>query len=1229
MFSKRVTLFLALLAGVLFCNPCPPVAVAQGPSSIVHEPHSSAVRSSWSMQSHSQQMRREPVTPADLTLKAMQSRATKPRRFGMGPLSLSNSIFLSALDYNSAGQSTHSVAYGDLNGDGKVDLVLADQCNNNNNCTNGSVSVLLGNGDGSFQTAVSYDGGGQDTLSVALGDVNGDGKLDVIIANNCASNSNCSTGSVSVLLGNGDGTLQAAVSYDAGGADSQYVVLGDINGDGKSDLLVANNCASNNNCSNGSVSVLLGNGDGTFQTAAAYNSGGEDAVSIALGDVNGDGKADVVVANNCAANTNCSNGSVSVLLGNGDGTLQAAVSYNSGGQNAISIALGDVNGDGKSDVVVANNCVSNGNCSNGWVTVLLGNGDGTFQQALGYNSGGLYAASVAVADINGDGKADLVVANQTDSNGDWQDGSVASVLIGNGDGTFQSALNYASGDIVGSSLAIVDVDGDHKLDVVMVNQCIDNYNCVNGAVSVLLGNGDGTLRAAVNYNPGAWDSYGVAIADVNADGKADLLVASQCNNINSCTNGTASVLLGNGDGTFQPAVSYNSGGSNAFSVSSADVNGDGKIDLVVENECADSNCSNGSVSVLLGNGDGTFQSAVSYGSSGLYPLSATIADVNGDGKPDLVVANQCADGNCSSGSVGVLLSNGDGTFQSAITYNSGGIYSFSTAVADVNGDGKPDLLVANECLDNTCSTGEVGVLLGNGDGTFQAAVDYSSGGFYAFAIAVDDMNGDGKLDLIVSNQCGNNNNCTSGLIAVLLGNGDGTFQAATTTATPVLGGVQSLVVGDFNGDHKLDVASGVGNVLLLGNGDGTFQSPMPLGASGPGIAAGDLNGDGRPDLAVGGVSVLLNISSGFVLPTTTTIASSANPAQAGESVTFTATVTAQVSGTLTGTVTFNDGSTVLGQAPLTSGTSSFSTASLTTGSHSISASYSGNSGFTGSVSIALSQVVQKAGTSTTLSAAPSTAGVNQSVMLTATVTPGTSGLPTGTVSFLDGTTQIGSSSVNGTGVAAFSTSTLTAGTHAITAAYGGDGNFNGSTSSGTNVAITNSGFSLASSALSPASVAPGTSARSAITITPTGAFNASTVNLTCSVSPRVSEPVTCSVGAVVVAGGTGSSTLTVSTTGPVVALRKDGGFTKLVFALLMPGLFVCGAGIGKSNRRKLLTAGLTFLVLTGCMMQTACVGTSSSGNGTTPGTPAGAYTITVTGSSGRAQQTTSVSLTVQ
>jgi len=231
------------------------------------------------------------------------------------------------------------------------------------------------------------------------------------------------------------------------------------------------------------------------------------------------------------------------------------------------------------------------------------------------------------------------------------------------------------------------------------------------------------------FSSGGYTARSVAVADVNGDGKPDLLVVNQCST-SSCanSNGVVGVLLGNGDGTFQAAVTYASGGANAYSVAVADVNGDGKPDLLVSNQCVDNNCANGSVGVLLGNGDGTFQSAASYGSGGEFAYSVAAADVNGDGKPDLLVANQCATSNCTNpnGTVGVLMGNGDGTFQPAVMYASGGVNTNSVAVADVNGDGKPDLVISNQCADSNCANGTVGVLLGNGNGTFRPVVTYAS-----------------------------------------------------------------------------------------------------------------------------------------------------------------------------------------------------------------------------------------------------------------------------------------------------------------------------------------------------------------------------------------------------------------------------------------------------------------------------------------------------------------------
>jgi hypothetical protein len=296
---------------------------------------------------------------------------------------------------------------------------------------------------------------------------------------------------------------------------------------------------------------------------------------------------------------------------------------------------------------------------------------------------------------------------------------------------FLPAVAYNSGGFEARSVAVRDLNGDGKPDL-LVGNLLCSPNCVIGTVQVLFGVGDGTFRAGGSYGTAGEDAN-VAIADVNGDGKLDMLAAG-CNF--NCSTGVVTVRTGNGDGTFAGGTYvFGTGGKSPSSPAVADVNGDGKRDLVVANCGAGCFDGIGTVGVLLGNGDGTFQTAVTYGTGGVGADSVRIADVNGDGKPDLVVANLCP--SCPNGSVGVLLGNGDGTFQTAVAYGSGGHYASSVAVADVNGDGKLDVLVANSCGNTTCSLpGTVGVMLGNGDGTFQSVVPYSVGQFSLAAIAV-------------------------------------------------------------------------------------------------------------------------------------------------------------------------------------------------------------------------------------------------------------------------------------------------------------------------------------------------------------------------------------------------------------------------------------------------------------------------------------------------------------
>jgi hypothetical protein len=475
------------------------------------------------------------------------------------------------------------------------------------------------------------------------------------------------------------------------------------------------------------------------------------------------------------------------------------------------------------------------------------------------------------------------------------------------------------------------------------------------------------FQPVASYGSGGDSPFSVAVADVNGDGKLDLLVANEC--ATTCQNGAVGVLLGNGDGTFQPAASFYSGGLSPRGIAVADLNGDGHPDLVVANFFA-AGGGEGIIGVLLGNGDGTFQPAVTYDSGGVIAASVAIADVNGDGKPDLVVANECATQKCKHGVVAVLLGNGDGTFKKAVKFPAG--ITQSVVVADVNGDGKPDAIVADFCATSKCASGAVDVLLGNGDGTFQQAVPYNSGGVYTNMVAVADLRGNGKLDLVAGNACSTGIDCsgpTEGVVGVLLGNGDGTFQKAVTYDP---GGLEaySVAVADVNGDGVPDIV--VGNYynlgVLLGNGDGTFQPAVTLDVYyvAASVALADLTGNGMTDIIVSNeagsnVGVLINGTASRTA-TATSLGSSLDPSAIGLPVTFTGQVTTQGTGTPTGTVAFYDGATKIATSTLNSnGVATFTTSTLAAGTHYVTAVYSGDSNFAPSSSSTGTQIVQGGG----------------------------------------------------------------------------------------------------------------------------------------------------------------------------------------------------------------------------------------------------------------------------
>ena len=410
-----------------------------------------------------------------------------------------------------------------------------------------------------FHPVVTYDPGGYQATMVAAGDVNGDGRPDLVVIDcgGCYGPSGIGGASVvAIFLGNGDGTLRSAVTYASGGVTALFVAIVDLNADRKPDLVVVNRCG-NNGCLNESlVSILMGNGDGSFQPPVNYGTGGLFPTSVVVTDVNGDGRVDMAVANDCS-DPNC-DGSVGILLGNGDGTFQPVVTYLDGGNSALTITAADVNEDGKPDLLVGvamQLCYPDSCTYIGGVSKMLGNGDGTFQPAVTYRSGGIGAVSIAMADVNGDGHLDLIVGNATCCTFSSSYGGVA-VRLGNGNGTFKQPVIYGSrAGGHGSSVAVADVNGDGKPDIVSTQQCAA-YSCFNqGVVEVRLGNGDGTFQAATTYGSGGYLTSSVAIADLNGDKAQDLVVASLCaDDAGICQKASVGVLLNTGPDTTPPLI---------------------------------------------------------------------------------------------------------------------------------------------------------------------------------------------------------------------------------------------------------------------------------------------------------------------------------------------------------------------------------------------------------------------------------------------------------------------------------------------------------------------------------------------------------------------------------------------------------------------------------------------------------------------------------------------------
>jgi len=761
---------------------------------------------------------------------------------GSGTYSLSTSLTPTSVPYQTLplppsfqGGSYAPIAVGDFTNNGILDIVAPD-------------GVYLGTGDGTFQ-APSATGALVDPTSspsaIAVGDFNSnsDHNLDVAVAL-------AGTDSISISLGNGDGTFQPVSTFGlavAGTPDA--IVAGDF-GNGQTDLAVA---IAGTGGATDDVVVLMGNGDGTFQALAPIPVG-LGPVSIAAGDIANHGRLDLAVAdinsgdvtilsnqgggnfsatqtielppgstptsvvagdfgtgNIDLAVTDSSTSEVDILKGNGDGTFQPQpVSTIEVGANPSSIVAGDF-GNGHLGLATAD---ANAND----VSVLLGNGDGTFQTAIHMAAGSTPIALVA-GDFNGDGRLDLATGNAGSND--------ISVLLGKGDGTFDELVANAVGNAT-SAIATGDFTGNRNLGLAVVNQGSDS-------VTILPGNGDGTfqrpLTVPLPYGSGA---SSIVAADFNNDGRTDLAVADPSLN-------EVSILLGNGDGTFQSSTIAVAGGP--YTIVAGDFTGDGQIDLAVANRAFSI------VTILLGNGDGTFRvlppTQLGQPDNPPFPDAIVTGDFNGDGHLDLAAADVGTD------AVTVLLGNGDGTFRvlPPISLGAGFPSILSLVAGDFNHDGYTDLAVASTDYFNGDS---VDVLLSNGDGTFRVLPPISLGyGVYPAAIVAGDFNDDGKLDLATADANANGTDDYS----VYLGNGDGTFQGPTPYPIGGTGVSTALVAGDFNGDGRTDLAitrTYPDDVRVeLGRGDGTFADAgqLPITSRYTPLVA-DVSGNGTDDVLV-------------------------------------------------------------------------------------------------------------------------------------------------------------------------------------------------------------------------------------------------------------------------------------------------------------------------------------------------------------------------------------------
>lgn len=683
----------------------------------------------------------------------------------------------------SLGRDPQDVLTGDFNGDGFLDLAIS----NLGSGTYGSViSIFGGNGRGEFANVHSIQLGNWATR-LAAGDFNNDGKPDL------ATTIGGEGGGVIISLGRGDWTFATTVIPLSPIRVKAGIVVADFNADSKADIAFSGE---------GKVIVLKGDGTGNFVRDASYD-GGTTPGSIVAADFSGDGKPDLVVFGEEFDRK------PTLLLNDGTGRFQAGIALNvNGGGGDVTNAAGDLNGDGKADLAF----VRGTDEQQRGISIMFSTGAG-FGEPVQIPLGAYhYPSDLRTADLNGDGKLDLLATSDYANR--------VTIVLGNGSGAFSVQDSYSAGYSPTASAA-GDFNRDGKTDLAVITYD-QNLSIITGAgagkflaplafdqaakllrATVLADlNGDGWQDAvsALGYQGGVLVAYGdaaggfgspktyqanrdgsdVAVADFNKDGKPDIVVASG----NQQSAGNVNLFLATATGDFALSPRDLNAGQTPSTVIAADLNADTNPDLVV------GNFNSNNVSILLGDGQGNFAAAINI-PVGMSPSSIVSGDFNKDGKLDLAVTNY------GGMTLSILTGNGMGGF--SVSSVNVAKTPISVVAADFNRDNNPDLAVI--CRDESTNR-NLYILLGNGDGSFRVPLRLATEN-YPLSVAAGDFTGDGKLDLALTEVQFLTDTGSTDHVSIYAGDGTGNFVRSGAVPVPV---AAYLTAGDLNNDEMIDLA---------------------------------------------------------------------------------------------------------------------------------------------------------------------------------------------------------------------------------------------------------------------------------------------------------------------------------------------------------------------------------------------------------------------------------------